>query len=1088
MASIIGIPTTRVSDLFIRQRLLNQVQFDQQSLFRLQTQLATGRRYEAPSEDPVSALRVMSLQRLLERKSQIAANLTTNQSYLSNTDVTLSSVSSNMANIRATALGVLGTLADDDQRRAASQQVSHALQSLIDTGNQQFRGRYLFAGTLTSTSPFTMLDDGLVRFNGNEGAIQSYSNTETLFATSLNGVEVFGAISNPVRGSVDLNPRLTLDTRIADLRGGQGISKGSIRISDGTNVSTVDLSSAETIGDIAALIKANPPAGRELNVEVTGDKLRIQLAGTTGNLSIHEVASGTVANELGILRDIGVGTQFIDGRDLDPILRATTSLDDLMAIGVRSWAVLHSTGPDNDIRIEADVPGRHLDGLHVSLVHDDTVTRGHEVVDYSPELDPPHMIVYIHQGASTARDVVAAINARGDVPYTATVDRLDDVAGGRGVVMAGTTAVTRDGDEEAFDRRGLRIQNQNGVFDIDFHTVRTVEDLLNKLNGYGAGLLAEINESRTGINVRSRVSGGDFMIGENGGETAKQLGLRTFTRETWLADLDYGQGVHPTEGTDFTITLADGSVLQVDVSDLVSDGKTIGDVIDHINDLARDHVPPLQLEATFAEYGNGIALIDRSQGPNTLKVDRTILTEVSLSEGSSVELNVADVRTLTRITIAEGRALQVDTSGLATLDDVVDYLNTLAPGKLEAEAAGDGKSIRLIDHTAGTNKYRIQRTTLSTAGIELGLIPIGQMASAAPGVAGTPETTIVSADPHSNLIIRAKTDGPEFNGVTVVFANNPADAPSVEYDPDTKILTFAIEEGVTTANDIVLALNAPAAGLAGELFTAELDPADGSGNDGEAAVEATSSEYPPVASGGSLTTRASVLVTSDDPDNDLIFTATGEGGSFNGTEIRFVDVPGTDPPVVASYTRGDALVIHFDPAAGHTANDIIGAVAGHAGASADWNVTRDPADQSPNSGDGFVDINAGVPLTGGEQTLGGRDVHALETESLFTALIRLQHALEVNDINGVQRAIEMLDRKVIDMNFARAELGARQQGIEVTQYLLDTEEVALQTSLSLEYDADMVEVISNLAARQASFEASLQSMGSILKISLLNYL
>ncbi len=1103
MASIIGIPTTRVSDLFIRQRLLNQVQFDQQSLFRLQTQLATGRRFEAPSEDPVSALRVMSLQSLLERKSQIAANLTTNQSYLSNTDVTLSSVSSNMANIRATALGVLGTLADDDQRRAASQQVSQALQSLVDTGNQQFRGRYLFAGTLTSTSPFTMLNDGRVRFNGNEDAIQSYSNINTLFATNLNGVEVFGAISEPVRGSENLNPRLTLDTRVADLRGGQGISRGSIRVSDGTNVSTVDLSSAETIGDVAALIKANPPAGRELNVEVTGSIetgsfIRIRLAGTEGNLSIHEVASGTVANELGILRDIGVGTQFIDGRDLDPILRTTTSLDDLMAIGVRSWAVLHSTGSDNDIRIEADVPGQHLDGLTVTLVHDETVTRGHEVIDYSPGLLPPHMIVYIQPRASTARDVVAAINARDDIPYTAAVDRLDDVAGGRGVV-AGATAVTRDGSGREFDRRGLRIENQNGVFDIDFHTVRTVEDLLNKLNGYGAGLMAEINESRTGINVRSRVSGCNFTIGEDGGETAKQLGLRTFTLETRLADLNYGQGVHPAEGTDFTITLADGSAFQVDVSGLVNEGKTIGDFIEELKTLAPD-----KLDARLVEYGNGIALIDRSEGPNTLKVDRTILTEVSLSQGSSVELNVADVRTLNRITIAEGRSLQVDdvhVSTLETIDEIVDYLNTLAPQrfdrnpperKLQAEAVGDGKSIRLIDNSEGTNKYRVQRTTLSTAGIELGLIPIGQMASAAPGVAGTPEVIVESSLPKSNVIIRAKTDGSEFNDVRVIFLDDPS-APPVVYDPDTKTLTFGIDTTLpnpTEASDIVFALNTDP-GLAGQLFTAELDPADGSGNDGSGSVHITDSLNPPVARGGAgATAHATALVAFDDLENDrdLIFTAIKPGGALNGTRIMLVEVPGSGVSV-ARYTPGGELSIQFDPLEQHTAEDVRSAVeADDPGAGAEWVVTFDPADQSPNDGSGAVEANAGVLLTGGQQTLDGRDVRPLETESLFTALIRLQHALEVNDVNGVQRAIDMLDRKVVDLNFARAELGARQQGIEVTQYLLDTEEVALQTSLSLEYDADMVEVISNLTARQASFEASLQSMGSILKMSLLNYL
>jgi flagellar hook-associated protein 3 FlgL len=77
--SISGIPTTRVSDLFVRDRLLNQVQYDQAELLRIQTQLSTGHRFDIPSDDPVAAARVAGLQALLQRKGQLTANVSTNQ-------------------------------------------------------------------------------------------------------------------------------------------------------------------------------------------------------------------------------------------------------------------------------------------------------------------------------------------------------------------------------------------------------------------------------------------------------------------------------------------------------------------------------------------------------------------------------------------------------------------------------------------------------------------------------------------------------------------------------------------------------------------------------------------------------------------------------------------------------------------------------------------------------------------------------------------------------------------------------------------------------------------------------------------------
>ena len=65
MTPVSSIPTSRVSDAFIRERLLGQVRFSQLALFRLQNAISTGRRIELPSEDAPAALRGSALQTLL---------------------------------------------------------------------------------------------------------------------------------------------------------------------------------------------------------------------------------------------------------------------------------------------------------------------------------------------------------------------------------------------------------------------------------------------------------------------------------------------------------------------------------------------------------------------------------------------------------------------------------------------------------------------------------------------------------------------------------------------------------------------------------------------------------------------------------------------------------------------------------------------------------------------------------------------------------------------------------------------------------------------------------------------------------------
>lgn len=601
MTSIIGIPTTRVSDSFVRSRLMAQVQFDQRELFRLETQLSTGRRFEMPSDEPVAALRIMSLQRLLERKEQVQTNLHTNQAFMTSTDTALSRTSGLLAEARGTALSVMGSTASDEQRRTAAQQISQTLLNLIDTGNQKFRGRYLFSGSITDQMPFEVDSRGNVVYRGNDAGLESYADVDLLFQSNLTGVEVFGAWSDPVGGN-DLRPVITNQTRLASLNGGMGIPRGSILISDGTTTKTIDLSQAETLEDVALAIRANPPDGKEAIVEITATGLTIRLQPPTGNLMILENPGGNTAQELGILAVNGVGGGTVIGSDLNPVLLSTTRLDDLL--GARARACVHLAGSDNDLVIEANANGSALNGMTVELVDDPAIPVDGEYA----EMVGSTIRVHIREGNTRAWRVRDEINELG-LDFTARLDPLDEQAEGQGIVTITNPPLPTmsggvDGD---FDRSGIQIVNGGQTFTITFGTAKTIEDVLNAINGAKAGVLASLDPDRNGIEIRSRISGADFAIGENGGQTATQLGLRTFGAATALSTTNFGYGV-PDVGdghaVDFTITRADGTVMSINVTG----AKTIGDVIATIN--AANGTHPQPLVAQVAEYGNGIELVD----------------------------------------------------------------------------------------------------------------------------------------------------------------------------------------------------------------------------------------------------------------------------------------------------------------------------------------------------------------------------------------------------------------------------------------------------------------------------------------------
>jgi flagellar hook-associated protein 3 FlgL len=82
----------------------------------------------------------------------------------------------------------------------------------------------------------------------------------------------------------------------------------------------------------------------------------------------------------------------------------------------------------------------------------------------------------------------------------------------------------------------------------------------------------------------------------------------------------------------------------------------------------------------------------------------------------------------------------------------------------------------------------------------------------------------------------------------------------------------------------------------------------------------------------------------------------------------------------------------------------------------------------------------------------------------------------------------MLDDDFDRLIFARAEVGARERTFDTIRRRHENEEVELKSSLSNEIDADLVQTISDLTARQASIEATLRLVGQSLQLSVLDFL
>ncbi|MBI1248297.1 flagellar hook-associated protein 3 [bacterium] len=1247
MASIIPVPTGRTSDYLASLRLTNQLSSDQLDLQKLQEQLSTGRRVLTLSDDAPAAIRGITLQSLLEQKNQIQTNLTTSQSYLSATDVALANAQNTLNDMKGLAVQLSDTTFSDTELAAAGEQVQRAIQQLTDLANQQFRGRYLFSGSNTTTKPFNSLDNGLIQYLGNTSGLNSFADIDLLFDTTVNGNDAFGAISSQVQGLSDLNPILTGSTKLSDLRGGKGIDKGSFQISDGLSPPvTIDISSASTVDDVVRQIEANPPPGRQLKVRVTNTGLTVDIDDAGGgNLTISEVGGSHVAAQLGILKPDGNLTNPIVGADLNPRLTLTTKVSDLL--GSRAQAIIEYPGQNNDILVKANQNGESLNGTKIQLVDDNLlkagpgIYRGNEIVtkgsdllrpqttltldgadnnllltanatdgslngvnivfdasndignnavigpttdvngvptitvqvddtgetnlqtlvnafvsdgrfavgtpsgstegydpttsvaatndgknfltaitdsgvkaraslpligggndlklianksgdqfnnveivvdassdigdtataDYSDDGTTRRLTIHIDDsnetsvqsvinaiakegtfsatydnsngetfnpsasvniasagtagntgntggeadtyfvqianGTTTASDLIRALNDNPtfSADFTASIDPKDTTAEfltATGTVDVGVTGELSGGSGTKFDAQsGIQIQNGGQTSNLTFEGVKTVEDLLNVFNGSGLGLVAGINADGSGINVQSNISGADFSIGENGGQTATQLGLRTFTDQTLLSDLNFGQGVSGTDGTDFTITRNDGVKLDIDLST----AKTIGDVLNLINNNPNNLDGPNSVVARLSEFGNGIELVD--------------------------------------------------------------------------------------DNPTGFDRLKVSQSVLSHAGEDLGLIPVGQLeATVSDSPDAAPATAVVKFGEPNNVNnafkITATKPGTSYNNIQVEFVNNAASGNQalVNFDPATQKLTIDVDPTLTSANTVISAIKAEGT------FDAELYSTDDATNNGnglitQTGVLATTNGGLPIADSKSATADIT-FPTPDQLNTAFSLVAKDAGTGRNGVSIVLDDsLPSGGVPSAVFNSATKTLTVKVESGV-TTANQVIAAIDQEGHFDAYLNNTVD----TTNDGSGVINTAGTIGTTSGgtAEVLTGRNTNPMETKGIFNSLLRLKDAIDNKDVQAISRVAGLMQQDLQRLSFTRGELGARAQHVDVLKTRGEDEIVQLKSTLSQEIDVDMVQTITDMTAKQASYQASLKTAGQLYKLTLLDYL
>lgn len=335
----IGSSFARAPNLLTQNILQSGVSRTSVELLRLQEKISSGREVNRPSDDPIYTSVIAVLDGRIERSDQRLRNIQHAGAALGTLDNALNIATELARESVAIASDQLNTTSDAATRRNQAVVIQSLLTELQSTANTNYLDIHVFGGSTTARAPIQEFRGGF-RYVGRGDGLRTDIGQELDLPITIGADLAFGSLSTRVEGDVDLNPALTRQTPLEDVRGTRqrGVSLGQLNVTVNAATFTVDLSGATTIGDVLDTLESaiNTQAPGALNAPfpssgVSGERLTFDVL-PANTISFADIGAGTVAQDLGIAGWSYTLPSEANGdpnQDLDPTISDRTLLGEL---------------------------------------------------------------------------------------------------------------------------------------------------------------------------------------------------------------------------------------------------------------------------------------------------------------------------------------------------------------------------------------------------------------------------------------------------------------------------------------------------------------------------------------------------------------------------------------------------------------------------------------------------------------------------------------------------------------------------------------------------------------------------------------
>lgn len=149
----------RISSSMVYSDFLSNLSVNSNNVQKTMSQLSSSKQVNKSSDDPLAASQIMNLKDLISQNESDSTTISDSLTWTQTQDSALGDVNTAMLRIKTLIQSSANGTSDSEEFEANKNEIQQNIESIVDSLNTNYGGKYVFAGQNTTTQPFSVEKD-----------------------------------------------------------------------------------------------------------------------------------------------------------------------------------------------------------------------------------------------------------------------------------------------------------------------------------------------------------------------------------------------------------------------------------------------------------------------------------------------------------------------------------------------------------------------------------------------------------------------------------------------------------------------------------------------------------------------------------------------------------------------------------------------------------------------------------------------------------------------------------------------------------------------------------------------------------------